>query len=83
MLGEKHDLHHEFPEYEQLIHDLKTSDAHFARLFEEYHTVEHEVRRIEEEVEVRSDDYVEDLKKKRLLLKDQLYHMLLQADKSA
>jgi uncharacterized protein YdcH (DUF465 family) len=81
MLGEKHDLHHEFPEYEQLIHDLKMNDAHFARLFDEYHVLEHEVRRIEEGVEVRSDQYVEDLKKKRLSLKDQLYHMLLQAEK--
>jgi len=80
MLGEKHDLHHEFPEYEQLIHDLKMNNAHFARLFGDYHEVEHEVRRIEEGVEVRADHYVEDLKKKRLLLKDQLYHMLLQAD---
>ncbi len=76
MLGEKHDLVHEFPEHRERIHELKTSDAHFARLFDEYHEVEHEVRRIEEGVENTSDDYLEELKKKRLSLKDNLFSML-------
>ncbi len=76
MLGEKHDLVHEFPEHRERIHELKTSDAHFARLFDEYHEVEHEVRRIEEGVENTSDDYLEELKKKRLNLKDNLFSML-------
>lgn len=76
MLGEKHDLIHEFPEYKDKIHELKTNDAHFARLFEEYHEVEHEIRRIEEGIETPSDDYLEERKKLRLNLKDQLLEML-------
>jgi uncharacterized protein YdcH (DUF465 family) len=76
MLGEKHDLIHEFPEHRERIHELKISDHHFSRLFEEYHELEHQVRRIEEGVEVTSDNYLEDLKKKRLKLKDLLYVML-------
>ena len=76
MLGEKHDLIHELPEYRERIHELKASDNHFARLFDEYHEVEHEVRRIEEGVEVSSDQYLEERKKKRLHLKDQLHSML-------
>lgn len=76
MLGEKHDLVHEFPEYRDRIHELKVSDAHFAKLFDEYHDVEHEVRRIEEGNETTSDDYLEEMKKKRLALKDQLFGML-------
>lgn len=52
------------------------SDNHFSRLFDEYHTVDHEVVRIEEGVENTSDDYLEELKKKRLSLKDQLFAML-------
>ena len=79
MLGEKHDLIHEFPEYKDQIHDLKTNNTHFAKLFDEYHEVEHEVRRIEENIETTSDDYLEELKKKRLDLKDQLFAMLKQA----
>ena len=76
MLGEKHDLIHELPEYKDKIHLLKTSDAHFASLFDQYHEIEHEIRRIEEGVEVSSDEYLEEQKKKRLLLKDQLLEML-------
>ncbi|MFO7602675.1 MAG: YdcH family protein [Gammaproteobacteria bacterium] len=79
MLGEKHDLLHEFPEYREQIHALKTGNAHFARLFEEYHAVDHEIRRIEEGVETPSDDYLEERKKLRLNLKDQLFEMLQQA----
>jgi uncharacterized protein YdcH (DUF465 family) len=76
MLGEKHDLHHEFPEHEQRIRELKMGNAHFAKLFDNYHEVEHEVRRIEEGVENTSDVYLEGLKKKRLHLKDTLYGMI-------
>lgn len=75
---EKHDLLHELPEYRERIHDLKVGDKHFARLFGEYHDLDHEVRRIEEGVEVSGDVYLEDLKKKRLKLKDGLYAMLRQ-----
>jgi uncharacterized protein YdcH (DUF465 family) len=78
MLGEKHDLIHEFPEYKDRIHELKTTNEHFAKLFEEYHEIEHEVRRIEEGIETPSDDYLEERKKKRLYLKDQLFEMLQQ-----
>jgi uncharacterized protein YdcH (DUF465 family) len=37
MTIEKHDLHHEFPEYKEEIHRLKMNDAHFRRFFDEYH----------------------------------------------
>lgn len=73
---EKHDLVHEFPEFRERIHELKMSDRHFARLFEEYHEVDHEVRRIEEGNETPSDDYLEERKKRRVQLKDELYAML-------
>lgn len=76
MTIEKHDLHHEFPEFELEIRELKTKDAHFARLFKEYHNVDHEVRRIEQGVENTSDDYLDLQKKKRLNLKDQLFQMI-------
>lgn len=80
MQGEKHDLVHELPEYREQIHQLKTQDNHFARLYDEYHEVEHEVRRIEEGVEVSSDEYLEERKKARLKLKDDLFAMLRAAD---
>jgi hypothetical protein len=76
MLGEKHDLIHELPEYKDRIHELKMSNNHFAHQFDKYHEVDHEVIRIEEGIETTSDEYLEELKKKRLALKDELFEML-------
>ena len=76
MFGEKHDLIHELPEYKEQIHTLKTTNNHFAKMFEEYHELDHEVLRIEEGVENTADDYLEEIKKKRLLLKDKMLSML-------
>lgn len=73
---EHHDLVHELPEFREEIHNLKMSDAHFAKLFDEYHDITKEVERIESEVEPASTRTEEDLKFKRLHLKDQLYAML-------
>ena len=73
MIGEKHDLIHELPEHRERIHTLKMSNNHFAKLFDKYHELDHEIRRIEEGVEVTSDDYSEGLKKERLNLKDKMF----------
>jgi uncharacterized protein YdcH (DUF465 family) len=78
-MSEKHDLVHELPEYREQIHQLKMEDAHFARLFESYHEVDHEVHRIESGAENTSDEYLESLKLKRLNLKDELLGMLKKA----
>ncbi|QID18193.1 DUF465 domain-containing protein [Nitrogeniibacter mangrovi] len=71
-----HDLHNEFPEYRNEIHALKTSDAHFQRLFDAYHDVNRHVVRIEVQAEVATEPELEDLKKERLRLKDELHDML-------
>ncbi len=76
MLTDKHDLLHEFPEYRERIHELKLGNAYFARRFDEYHEVDHEVHRIETGVENTSDEYLEERKKLRLYLKDELYRMI-------
>jgi len=79
MLNEKHDLIHELPEYRDIIHTLKTSNNHFSRLFDEYHKVDHEVHRIETGVENTSDEYLEEKKKQRLHLKDELFQLIKNA----
>ncbi|MBO6757717.1 MAG: YdcH family protein [Roseibium sp.] len=71
-----HELHEEFPDKTDAIHALKLSDAHFARLFDEYHTINREIHRVEAEIEPTSDAVLEDFKKKRLHLKDQIAAML-------
>ena len=71
-----HELIAEFPDKADKIHALKTSNAHFAKLAEEYHEVNRVVHRIETDVEPASDETLEDLKKKRLHLKDTIAAML-------
>ena len=73
---EHHDLHHEFPEYAQRIHELKLGDAHFAKLFEEYDAINHEIRRLEKEDMPVADARMESLKFTRVGLKDKLYAYL-------
>ena len=77
-MEENHDLIHEFPELRGKIHDLKVSNNHFRRLFDDYHTTDHDVHRIESGVEPTSDEVLNQLRSKRLDLKDQLYRMLTQ-----
>jgi len=76
MQDEKHDLIHEFPELKDKIHELKVSNHHFARLFEQYHSINREIHRIESGVEPTSDEYLEQAKKERLSLKDELYNIM-------
>ena len=74
-----HDLVSELPEYKEQIHNLKTSNAHFAKLFDEYHTANREVMRLEAEGVPVADVAFENAKKQRLHLKDELYNMLKSA----
>ncbi|MDF3025230.1 MAG: hypothetical protein K0R10_2591 [Alphaproteobacteria bacterium] len=67
------DLAHELPEMKDAIHDLKISDNHFKRLFEEHETVAKELHR---DGATMGDLDAEKLKKRRLELKDELYKML-------
>ena len=74
---EHHDLVHEFPEHREKIHSLKLGNAHFAKLFDAYHLVTKGVERLEGENAPVSDETLENQKKERVQLKDQLYAMLL------
>ena len=76
MYGEHHDLVHELPEHRETIHTLKIENAHFARLFDQYHQLDKEIRRAEQEIDVISDEHAEELKRKRLALKDELFAMI-------
>jgi uncharacterized protein YdcH (DUF465 family) len=83
MFNEIKSLAEEFPELKDAIHALKMSDNHFGKKFEEYDEVNKELHRIAEEIETPSDDYIEQLKKKRLALKDELYAALKASEKAA
>lgn len=71
-----HDLSHEFPEFADKIHQLKSSDEHFVRLAGEYHDLVKQLHRIEIGEETPSDEYTEELKKKRLDVLDSIAAVL-------
>ena len=71
-----HELAEEFPDHREKIHDLKLSNAHFARLADEYHEINRQVHRSETNVE-RLEELAEvELRKKRANLKDQIWQAL-------
>ena len=76
MLGQNHDLYHEFPEHKEKIDSLRSADAEFARLCDEYTQLNREVIRIEQHVEPKDHYYFEEAKKKRLHAKDLIYRRL-------
>ncbi len=79
MSNTPHELAEEFPEHVAKMHELKISDAHFARLFEEYHEVNRAIHRAETNVEPTDDMHMETMRKTRLALKDKIYGMLSKA----
>ncbi len=70
------DLAHEFPELKARIHELKLASREFRHLYEAYQALDNEIHRIEQEIETPSDDYTEQLKRRRVYLKDRLHGLL-------
>ncbi len=70
-----------FPEYRELITKLKKDDAHFARLFDEHNEIDDKITGLlnNEVTAVSAHDEIEDLKIKKLALKDQLFEILKKA----
>ena len=74
-----HELHEEFPEFSEKLTTLKETDAHFARLHDEYHEINRAVHRAETDVEPTDDLHLSEMRKQRMALKDQIYAMLTHA----
>ncbi len=76
MSNTPHELHEEFPEQADKITELKTNKAHFAKLAEEYHELNRAVHRAETNVEPMDTLAETDLRKRRALLKDEIWGLL-------
>ena len=70
------DLAHEFPDLKERIHALKVSSREFRGLYAEYEALDNEIHRIEQDIETTSDAYAEQLKFKRVRMKDRLHGLL-------
>lgn len=76
MSNTPHELHEEFPQKTALIHELKTTNAHFARICDDYHALNRQIHRAETRVELMSEEEEEGLRRKRSRLKDEIARML-------
>lgn len=65
-----------FPEFRDLISRLKTEDAHFARLFDKHNELDQRIKNIEANIELGTHTEVENMKKEKLHIKDEIYALL-------
>ena len=71
-----------FSEYREQITQLKADDAHFAQIFDQHDELDAKIKRMEAHLEPGTDFEIEQLKKEKLHLKDEVYHILLKAKKA-
>lgn len=63
-----------FHEYRDLISELKNTDSYFQKMFEEHNQLDTEIDKLENDV-VKStsrEDEIDDMKRRKLALKDQI-----------
>lgn len=67
-----------FPEYRDLIAELRQSDTHFTRLFDRHNELDHEIINLENNpvVGAHSQDEIDTKKREKLHLKDQMHQIL-------
>lgn len=76
-----HELPDEFPAEKHLIERLTKTNYEFGRLAAAYDEVNRHIWRIESEDEATSDEVLEKLKKRRLLLKDDIAAILTKLER--
>jgi hypothetical protein len=74
---ESHDLLHEFPGHREKILSLQKGSNRFRKLQEEYNAADSQIHRIETGAEATTDEHLNELRMKRVHLKDSLYHFLI------
>lgn len=68
-----------FPEYRDLISQLKSSDRHFLNLFDRHNDIDQKIKNMEAHIEPATHQEIEVLKKEKLALKDELHLLLRKA----
>lgn len=74
-----HELAEEFPGQDEALRVLRQTDAHVARLMDEYHAINRTLHRVETNIEPMCDVEALRLRKLRMSLKDQIARVLLSA----
>jgi len=68
-----------FPEYRDLISQLKSSDAHFCSLYQQHSTLDQQVKRMVSRTDPATPEEIAQLKKEKLRLKEEIYALLQKA----
>lgn len=76
MSNTPHTLQEEFPHQVEKLHALKVSNAHFAKLLEDYDAINDQVHRAETRVETVDELVEHQWRKERALIKDEIARML-------
>ncbi len=67
-----------FHEYREIVTELKTTNAHFKKIFEEHNELHDKIEKAEEGGVHHIDSVeIEKLKKQKLKLKDEAYAMIM------
>lgn len=72
---EPHELPEEFPEFAEKMRALQ-GNSQYDMLAAAYHKINHEIIMAEANVEPTDDFHLEDMRKERLKLKDQIFALL-------
>lgn len=71
-----------FPEFRDSIQQLREDDPHFAKLFEDHEELDKQISRLElDPVNLINED-IEQLKRKKLKIKDEMYKLLRKTSES-
>lgn len=73
-----HDIHAHFREHSEALHKLKMNNPHYRELSDRYHGLAQRIARGEHGLDPVSDDLLEELKKQRLDILDQIAAMIAQ-----
>lgn len=76
MSNTPHTLQEEFPGQIDKLHALKVSNAHFAKLLDDYDAINDQVHRAETRVETVDELVEHQWRKERALIKDEIARML-------
>ncbi|AOA57181.1 YdcH family protein [Acinetobacter larvae] len=72
-------MKHMFPEYSELMIELRQSNPHFAKILEQHDVLDKEITHLELNPVHAVNTDIESLKRKKLQYKDKLYTLLKQA----
>ena len=78
-----HQLHQEFPDQAKIIKSLQAENPHFARLCEDYDKINRDIHRAETNIQPVEELAGQEMRKKRMVLKDEIWQILKEAKTNA